>query len=148
MAGRTVHGLGQDGYTGCCGRLVSALGMGAKLTDDPDEVTCEPWATEFAEHQREQALKQREGDQPLPVRNGERDVQSQVIEDIVARREVGIARYGVALQPHNGRDALRDLYEELIDGAMYAKQLMLERGTLLNRIAELEAELALLRRQS
>lgn len=72
-------------------------------------------------------LKLRDGDQPLPIKNDAPDIQSQVIADIEARRQVGIARYGTALQPHNGRDALRDLYEELIDAAMYTKQLMVER---------------------
>lgn len=72
-------------------------------------------------------MKQRKGDQRLPVRNAERDIQSQVIADIEARRLVGIERYGTALQPHNGRDALRDAYEEAIDLAMYLKQAMVER---------------------
>jgi ribosomal protein S7 len=61
------------------------------------------------------------------VVNEHPDIQSQVIVDIEARRQVGIGRYGTALQPFNGRDALRDLYEELIDAAMYVKQLMVER---------------------
>jgi hypothetical protein len=72
-------------------------------------------------------LKHRPGDQPLPVKNDAPDIQSQVIADIEERRKVGISRYGTALQPHNGRDALRDLYEELLDGAMYVKQAMVER---------------------
>lgn len=72
-------------------------------------------------------LKQRPGDQPLPVQNDADDIQSQVIADIAQRRKVGISRYGTALQPHNGRDALLDLYEELLDGVMYVKQVMVER---------------------
>lgn len=72
-------------------------------------------------------LRQRPGDQPLPVPNGLPDVQSMVIADITARRELGISRYGSALQPHNGRDALRDLYEELIDACMYIRQAIAER---------------------
>lgn len=71
--------------------------------------------------------KQREGDQPLPVVNDRQDIQSMVIEDIQARREVGISRYGTALQPFNGRDPLQDLYEELMDALMYTKQVMVER---------------------
>jgi hypothetical protein len=71
---------------------------------------------------------EREGDsQPLPVPNDAPDIQSRVIADICARREIGIKRYGVALQPHNGRDSLLDLYEELLDACMYAKQLLVER---------------------
>lgn len=71
----------------------------------------------------------REGDsQALPTINDEQDIQSRVIEDIVARREVGIRRYGTALQPHNGRDALLDAYEEALDLTMYLKQALVERG--------------------
>jgi hypothetical protein len=73
-------------------------------------------------------LRQRPGDQPLPTPNDRPDIQSLVIEDIRARREVGIQRYGTALQAHNGRDGLRDLYEELLDGATYARQLLEERA--------------------
>jgi hypothetical protein len=72
-------------------------------------------------------LKLRDGDQPLPTKNDALDIQSQVIADIEARRLVGISRYGTALQPHNGRDALRDAYEEALDLACYLKQAMVER---------------------
>lgn len=72
-------------------------------------------------------LRQREGDQPLPIPNDETDIQTLVMRDIEDRRELGIRRYGTALQPHNGRDALQDAYEEAIDLAMYLKQLIVER---------------------
>lgn len=75
------------------------------------------------------ALRQRPGDQPLPIRNGSRDIQSMVIEDIRARRELGIQRYGTALQAGNGRDALLDAYEEGLDLVCYLKQLMVERDS-------------------
>lgn len=71
-------------------------------------------------------LRLRPGDQQLPVVNDHPDIQSQVIADIEARREVGIERYGTALQPFNGRNALRDLYEELLDAATYIKQCIVE----------------------
>lgn len=88
-------------------------------------------------------MKIRPGDQPLPVRNDATDVQTLVIRDIQHRRQVGIERYGTALQPHNGRDALRDLYEELIDAAMYVRQVMAERDQPIpsERLVELEREL-------
>lgn len=88
-------------------------------------------------------LKHRPGDQPLPIRNDAADIQSQVIADVEERRTVGISRYGTALQPHNGRDALRDLYEELLDGAMYVKQAMVERDQPIDGVvlAELRGEL-------
>jgi hypothetical protein len=72
-------------------------------------------------------VRLRDGDQPLPVPNGNQDVQSMVIADIEARRLVGIGRYGTALQPHNGRDALRDAYEESLDLACYLRQVIAER---------------------
>ena len=72
-------------------------------------------------------LKYREGDQPLPVVNSHQDIQSMVLADIEARRQVGISRYGTALQPFNGRDMLRDAYEEALDLAIYLRGVMYER---------------------
>lgn len=72
-------------------------------------------------------LKQRPGDQPLPVVNDHPDIQSQVIADIEARRQVGIGRYGSALQPLNGRDTLLDAYEEFMDLTIYLRSVLTER---------------------
>ena len=70
---------------------------------------------------------QRPGDsQPLPTVNDAPDIQSAVIADIAARRQVGIGRYGTALQPGNGRNALLDAYEETLDLACYLKQRLVE----------------------
>lgn len=55
------------------------------------------------------------------------DIQSLVIADIRARREVGIHRYGTPLQAHNGRDALLDAYQEVLDLACYLRQVICER---------------------
>lgn len=66
--------------------------------------------------------------QPMPKhRYGVPSVQDAVITDIQERKAIGLERYGTLLQPHNGRDALRDAYEEAIDLAMYLKQAILER---------------------
>lgn len=73
------------------------------------------------------AVKKRAGDQDPPTVNDHPDIQNMVIADIEARRLVGIERYGTALQPFNGRDVFRDLYEELLDAACYVKQAMVER---------------------
>lgn len=56
-----------------------------------------------------------------------RSVQSQVRDDLAAREELGKSRYGTALFPNNGRDALLDAYEEALDLACYLKQAILER---------------------
>lgn len=75
------------------------------------------------------ALRQRPGDQQLPTINeGEPFIQDLVIADIEARRQLGIQRYGTALQAHNGRDSLRDAYEEAIDLTLYLKQRLVEEG--------------------
>ena len=66
-------------------------------------------------------------DQPPPVPSSRPDIQSLVIEDIGTRRLIGIGRYGTPLQAHNGRDALRDAYEEALDLAMYLRQAIEER---------------------
>ena len=69
----------------------------------------------------------RKGDtQGLPTINDRPIVQDAVIADIEVRKQVGIARYGTGLQPFNGRNALQDLYEELLDAAMYVKQKLIE----------------------
>jgi hypothetical protein len=54
-------------------------------------------------------------------------IQRLVREDLEERERVGIERYGTSLQPHNGRDALRDAYEEALDLACYLRQAMAER---------------------
>ena len=41
----------------------------------------------------------------------------------VARRILGIVRYGQVLRRGDGRDEVRDLEEELLDGAVHAQRL-------------------------
>ena len=72
-------------------------------------------------------LKHRPGDQPLPAVNELPYVQDALTDYIDRRKKVGIERYGTALKPHNGRDALRDLFEELVDASLYCAQMLLER---------------------
>jgi hypothetical protein len=50
-----------------------------------------------------------------------------VIADIEKRKAIGLERYGTLLQPFNGRDALRDAYEEALDLAQYLRQAIEER---------------------
>lgn len=72
-------------------------------------------------------MRQRPGDQPQPERNQEPFVQDALVAYIDRRKAVGIERYGTALQPHNGRDALRDAFEEAVDLAVYLAQVIIER---------------------
>lgn len=66
-------------------------------------------------------------EQPMPVPSDRPSVQGMVIADLETRLQVGIQRYGTPLQAFNGRDALRDLYEELLDACCYTRQLIAER---------------------
>jgi len=43
-----------------------------------------------------------------------------------ARRKMGIEKYGTPLQPNNGRNALIDAYQEVLDLAVYLKQKIIE----------------------
>ena len=66
-------------------------------------------------------------EQPAPISNKLPAVWDLVLEDMATRDKIGRERYGVPLQPHNGRDGLRDLYEELLDSVCYARQAIFER---------------------
>jgi len=48
-------------------------------------------------------------------------------EDLEARAAMGAAKYGTRLRAHNGRDALIDLYQELLDALVYARQYLEEK---------------------
>lgn len=65
--------------------------------------------------------------QPAPVANDRPAVWPLVIMDMANRDQIGRARYGVPLQPGNGRDALRDAYEEALDLCAYLRQAIMER---------------------
>ncbi len=66
-------------------------------------------------------------DQPPPVPNDRPAVWDLVIADMRERDQVGRQRYGTPLQPHNGRDALVDAYQEALDLAVYLRQAIAER---------------------
>ena len=46
--------------------------------------------------------------------------------DFIRRSSQGELKYTYPLQANNGRDALADLYQELLDAVLYAKQLLEE----------------------
>ena len=66
-------------------------------------------------------------DQPSPVGNDLPAVWDLVVSDMLDRDQVGRQRYGTPLQPHNGRDALVDAYQEALDLAVYLRQAIFER---------------------
>ena len=66
-------------------------------------------------------------EQPEPRPTSSRPVWELVVEDMHSRDQLGRSRYGVPLQAGNGRDALRDAYEEALDLAVYLRQAIEER---------------------
>ena len=64
--------------------------------------------------------------EPPPTPNDRPAVWGLVMRDMEDRDNFGRERYGVPLQPHNGRDALKDLYQELLDACVYTRQLLFE----------------------
>lgn len=65
-----------------------------------------------------------------------------VQDDLEQRLQVGIRTYGQPLQSFNGRDPLRDAYEECLDQACYLKQAIIERERQVAELATLRARLA------
>lgn len=63
----------------------------------------------------------------MPTKNAHPAVWDLVVADMRARDRLGKQKYKTRLQPHNGRDGLTDLYQELLDGAVYCRQLLYER---------------------
>jgi hypothetical protein len=59
--------------------------------------------------------------------DGRKNITDMVIADLRGREALGKAKYGKPLLPFDGRDTMRDLYEELLDAAHYIKKEMVER---------------------
>ena len=59
--------------------------------------------------------------QPIPIENDMASSWDLVISDMRARDRFGRKKYGTPLQPLNGRHSLKDLYEELLDAVVYAR---------------------------
>lgn len=55
-----------------------------------------------------------------------RHIRDRVADDLAKRKAFGLEKYKSYLQAHNGRDFLVDLYDELLDGAVYARGALLE----------------------
>ena len=64
-----------------------------------------------------QALPTGEGTEILPL----------VLKDLQDRAAAGKLKYGTTLKTGNGRDVLLDIYQEILDAAMYIRQQMAER---------------------
>lgn len=76
--------------------------------------------------------------EPAPVANSERPIFDRVIDDLRAKAAEWRKKYGTHLQPFNGRDAVRDAYQEALDMAQYLKQALVEGDANARRLAYLE----------
>lgn len=65
--------------------------------------------------------------QPDPMKNKNPSIWNLVIKDMKERNQFGINKYGIPLQPNNGRDALVDAYQEALDLCVYLRQALWER---------------------
>lgn len=64
--------------------------------------------------------------QSKPTGNGKLVV-VEVVKDLLNRSDEGAKKYGTPLRVDNGRSALLDLYQELLDATQYIKQELMER---------------------
>lgn len=64
---------------------------------------------------------------PNPTPNDKPFVKDLVLKDLADRVQFGFNKYKTYLQPHNGRDALIDLYQEQWDALFYIRQLLFEK---------------------
>lgn len=76
--------------------------------------------------------------QPLPIPSNHPRVVDLLVDDLYQRSELGQRKYGTPLRPFNERNALIDLYQELLDAAAYLRQHIYERdnSTKLNKSNE------------
>lgn len=73
---------------------------------------------------------------PPPTPNNNSPIYALVIKDIEERSQIGMRKYGTYLQAFNGRNSLRDAYDEALDLCMYLRQKIEEEG--LGSVEELD----------
>lgn len=70
----------------------------------------------------------RNGPEPMPKPSPDSPAMwDLVMADMRARDRMGTVKYGQRLAAHDGRDALRDAYQEALDLAVYLRKAMYER---------------------
>jgi hypothetical protein len=68
-----------------------------------------------------------ETDQTAPIPNHRPSAHDLVTADLEERKAFGLRKYQSLLQAGNGRNTLKDLYEELLDAVVYARTELAER---------------------
>ena len=61
-----------------------------------------------------------------PIPNDSPSMHDLVIQDMERRKQFGLSKYGTLLQAGNGRHALQDAYDEVLDLAVYLRQAIAE----------------------
>lgn len=77
-------------------------------------------------------------DEQQPPQPSKGDVWLLVLKDMEERRLHGIEKYGVPVQPFNGRDPLVDLYQELLDACVYLRQEIEQRRVRIESAGEIK----------
>jgi hypothetical protein len=83
--------------------------------------------------------------QPPPQGGADVDCWHSLIAAMTERRRLGIEHYGTPLHPFNGRRALIDLSQELLDALVYLQQELEERRSLEGQLQAALTEVARLR---
>ena len=68
--------------------------------------------------------------QKAPLNTGSASAHDLVIEDMKKRKAFGLEKYGTCLTSDNGRDHLKDAYEECLDMLVYLKCAMEQRDAM------------------
>lgn len=100
----------------CAGVLLCLLGLGG--------VALLNW---LCWRGKEEEARPLDLSQPPPTPGPHPALWDRVLEDMRERDRVGRERYGVPLQPHNGRDMLKDAYAESLDLLVYLRGAIYER---------------------
>jgi len=107
-----------------CGRtFTKPQGLGLHLRHVRDDPGHHP----PGEHTGWATVSERVTEQPPPKANDKPAVWPLVVSDMKARDAEGRRKYGVPLQPFNGRDVLVDAYQEALDLCVYLRQAIYER---------------------
>lgn len=85
--------------------------------------------------------------QPKPIPNNQPAVWDLVIQDIKDRDRIGEEKYKTRLQPNNGRNFLKDAYEEALDLSVYLRGAIYEIEKMKKEISELNREISELKQK-
>lgn len=78
--------------------------------------------------------------EPDPTPNDQPAVWDLVVQDMQARDAMGREKYGIPLQAFNGRNALWDAYQEVLDLSVYLRQAIFEKEVKEKVLSDVVAE--------